>query len=258
MEKEKWTYNGADLTLIGKWDIEEVLEGIGIPKYRGSDLQVPFQHGNRWIKKRFSRRKVVLSMWIRGTSRADLDANIDAFLKAIGNPGLHTLRRTMRNGVIREAQAELCSEINFVRKKPGYAKFALEFELSDPFFYGTVLAAETTSIDTTVKEWNHAYAGSAPCTAMKITFTGPLNNPLLTNKNSGIWLQYLGILANGESAVIDTKYFKCKTGTDNMISAIKHGGDAYWMTFENGTNAMKLETATTGGSVKIEYYPAYF
>jgi hypothetical protein len=31
---------------------------------------VPFQHGKRWIKKRFDSRKVVLSMWIKGTSRS--------------------------------------------------------------------------------------------------------------------------------------------------------------------------------------------
>ena len=67
--------------------MEAVIEGIGIPKYRGNDLRVPFQHGNRWIKKRFDSRKVVLSMWIKGTDRADLDGNIDAFLTVIGKPG---------------------------------------------------------------------------------------------------------------------------------------------------------------------------
>ena len=76
---ENWTFNGFALTSRGKRAIEEVIEGIGIPKYRGSDLQVPFQHGKRWIKKRFDSRKVVLSMWIKGSSRSDLDDNIDAF-----------------------------------------------------------------------------------------------------------------------------------------------------------------------------------
>ena len=132
---ENWTFNGLSLSSRGKWDVEAVIEGIGIPKFRGSDLRVPFQHGNRWIKKWFDSRKVVLSMWIKGTDRADLDQNIDVFLTAIGQLGLHTLSRTLRSGETRLAQAELCAEIHFVRKNPGYAKFALELELPDPFFY---------------------------------------------------------------------------------------------------------------------------
>ena len=139
---ENWTFNGFSLSARGKWDMEAVIEGIGIPKFRGNDLKVPFQHGNRWIKKRFDSRKVVLSMWIKGIDRADLDRNIDAFLTAIGKPGLHTLSRTLRSGETRLAQAELCSEIQFVRKNPGYAKFALELELPDPFFYGTEKTAD--------------------------------------------------------------------------------------------------------------------
>jgi len=43
-----------------------------------------------------------------------------------------------------------------------------------------------------------------------------------------------------------------------MIAAIKHGGDAYWMTIESGSNSMKATTDTNGGSIKIEYYPTYF
>jgi len=258
MKKEKWIFNGTDLTSQEKWDIEEVLEGIGIPKYRGNDLQVPFQHGKRWIKKRFDRRKVVLSMWIKGTSRADLDANIDAFLKAVGNPGLHTLRRTMRNGEIREAQAELCSEINFVRKNPGYAKFALELELADPFFYGMVKSTAVKMITSNPFEWTHANEGSAPATAMVITLEGPLSNPIIKNQNNGVWIQYLGTIASGESVVLDTKYYTCLQGDSNLISIVRHGGDSYWMILEAGNNIMELKTDTIGGRISLEYYPAFY
>lgn len=258
MDKEKWTFNGADLASKGKWGIEEVLEGIGIPKYRGSDIQVPFQHGKRWIKKRFDRRRVVLSMWIRGTSRTDLDDNIDGFLKAIGNPGLHTLRRTMRNGEAREAQAELCSEINFVRKNPGYAKFALEFELADPFFYGTLKSIASKMVTSNPFAWTHANQGSAPSTAMVITLEGPLSNPIIKNQNNGIWIQYLGTIASGDAVVLDTKYFTCLQEDSNMISIVKHGGDSYWMILEAGNNRMELTTDTIGGRITLEYYPAFY
>ena len=255
---ETWNFNGFALSARGKWDVESVIEGIGIPKFRGNDLRVPFQHGNRWIKKRFDSRKIVFSMWIKGSDRADLDDNIDAFLMAIGKPGQHALRRTLRSGETRLAQAELCSEIHFVRKNPGYAKFALELELPDPFFYGTAKTTDKQVVDSSPVSWTHANAGSAPVTAMVITLTGPLSNPVLRNLNNGVWIQYLGTILSGATVVMDTKYFTCVQGEDNMISIVKHGGDACWMILDAGGNSMLLESETTGGSVALDYYPAFF
>ncbi len=255
---ETWNFNGVALSSRGKWDVESVIEGIGIPKFRGNDLQVPFQHGKRWIKKRFDSRKIVFSMWIKGTDRTGLDDNIDAFLTAIGNPGLHILSRTMRSGETRLAQAELCSEIHFVRKNPGYAKFALELELADPFFYGTGKSTDIRTVTATPLSWTHVNAGSAPATAMVITLAGPLSNPVLRNLNNGIWIQYLGTILSGESVVLDTKYFTCLQDDENRISIVKHGGDAYWMILDAGANSMTLETDTIGGSVTLAYYPAFY
>ena len=255
---ENWTYNGFSLSSRGKWDVEAVIEGIGIPKFRGKDLQVPFQHGNRWIRKRFDSRKVILSMWIKGADRADLDQNIDVFLTAIGNPGIHPLVRTLRSGETRLAQAELCSDIHFVRKNPGYAKFALELELSDPFFYGTKKTTDVRTVSVSPFTWTHANEGTAPATNMVITFKGPLSNPVLKNRNNGVWIQYVGTIANGESVVLDTKHFTCLQGDENRISIVKHGGDAYWMILDAGNNSMELETETIGGSATLEYYPAFY
>ena len=255
---ENWTFNGFSLSSKGKWDVEAVIEGIGIPKFRGNDLRVPFQHGNRWIKKRFDSRKVVFSMWIKGTDRADLDQNIDAFLTAIGNPGLHTLVRTMRSGETRLAQAGLCSEIHFVRKNPGYAKFALELELPDPFFYALSKTTDVRAISSSPFTWTHLNVGSAPATSMVITMEGPLSNPILRNRNNGIWIQYVGTIASGQSVVLDTKHFTCLQGEGNMISIVKHGGDAYWMILDAGNNSMELETDVVGGSVTLAYFPAFY
>ena len=255
---ENWTFNGFSLSSRGKWDVEAVIEGIGIPKFRGNDLRVPFQHGNRWIKKRFDSRKVMLSMWIKGTDRADLDDHIDAFLTAIGNPGLHTLSRTLRSGETRLTQAELCADIHFVRKNPGYAKFALELELPDPFFYATGQTTDEKTIISSPFTWTHVNAGTAPATSMVITLEGPLSNPILRNQNNGVWIQYVGTIASGESVTLDTKYFTCLQGDQNMISIVKHGGDACWMILDAGNNSMELETETIGGQVTIEYYPAFF
>ena len=106
--------------------------------------------------------------------------------------------------------------------------------------------------------WTHANKGSAPSTAMVITLEGPLSNPIIRNQNNDVWLQYLGTIASGEAVVLDTRYFTCLQGDENMISIVKHGGDAYWMILEAGNNSMELESDTIGGRVKLEYYPAFY
>ncbi len=197
-------------------------------------------------------------MWIKGTDRADLDNNIDAFLTAIGKPGLHTLSRTLRSGETRLAQAEVCAEVHFVRKNPGYAKFALELELPDPFFYATGLTPDVKTVSSSPSTWTHINVGSAPATNLVITLEGPLSNPILRNQNNGIWIQYVGTILSGDSVVMDTKYYTCMQGDQNMISIVKHGGDAYWMILDAGNNSMELETDVVGGSVTLAYFPAFY
>jgi len=57
MEKQKWSYNGVELNTKA-WNVINIAEGIGTPGYRGNNIQVPFQHGKRWIKKKFNERKI--------------------------------------------------------------------------------------------------------------------------------------------------------------------------------------------------------
>ncbi len=258
MSRQVWIYNGLSLSSWGKWDVEEVIEGIGLPKYRGNDIQVPFYDGKRWIKKRFDSRRLILAMWIKGKDKRDLDQNIDSFLKVVGMSGTHTLQRVMRNGEIRTAQAELISGINFVVKNPGYAKFALELELSDPFFYGSDLITDEyviTDINQTIVIEN---PGTAPITKVKITLNGPMDSPKITNAENKIWLQYQRSISSGESIIINTNDYSCLKDGDNYISALAHGGDPRWLILESGNNQLEIEAGTTDGSIAFEYYPAYF
>ena len=258
MLNEKWSFAGIDLNIKNKWGIEEVLEGLGRPGLRGNNLQVPFQDGSRWIKKRFDTRKITFSMWIRGRNRAELDENIDEFLKSVGKKGQHSLKRTKRNGEAIMASAEIYSQISFIRKNPGYSKFALEFEMADPFFYSLNKTAELKTVVSNEFSWQHLNPGSAMASKMRIILSGPLSNPVLQNTDNGIWIQYLGSIGSGESVIFDTEKFTCKQGETNMISVIKHGGDACWMILESGNNSMKLKSDITGGSIEIQYYPPYF
>lgn len=255
--KEKWTFNGLELTENTRWGVEQVIEGIGLPNLRGNNTQVPFRHGKRWQKKKFDSRAIIFSMWMRANDKQELDENIDTFLKTVGVPGTHLLKRTLRDGSTREAQAEINAEIDFVRKTPSYTKFALELDLIDPFFYGNK-STETIEIDVTTKTLEHINQGTTQTDKLIITLIGPLESPKIENLPNGIWLQYQSVINEGDTITINTEDFTCYKGTDNMISAIKHGGDISWMVLESGINNLKITSSSAGGSLKFEYYPVYF
>ncbi len=269
MAEQSWSYNGVNLNTKA-WSVIEVSEGLGTPSHRGGNLQVPFMHGKRYIKKRYDERIVMLPMWVRGLDpitgnlpsghslNSALYDNIDYLTSLLGMSGQHVLRRTLPDGSTREAVAEVYRPISFVKQQDGYAKFAAEFLLVDPFFYSTIKSQDLRTISAGTFSWTLGNSGTAQVTSATITLTGPLDSPKLENLNTGVFLQYQGSIGLGESVVINTKDFTCTKDGTNMISAIRHGGDAYWLIIEVGNNSMKMTTGVTGGSCRIEYYPPYF
>jgi len=269
MTGQRWEFNGISLHTKA-WSVIEVPEGIGTPGLRGTNIQIPFKNGKKFIKKRYSERNVMMAMWVRGldsitgaipegkSEKELLYENIDYLSSVFGKKGQHSLRRILPDGTVREAKAEVYRSAIFVKKPAGHAKFSVEFQLADPFFYGVDLASETKAIGSVNYEWNHTNVGTAPVTSVVITLRGPLESPKLECINNGIWLQYQGSIETDEIVVIDTGNFTCKKEGLNMIAALKHGGDAYWFILESGVNQMKLTGNTTGGTIKLEYFPAYF
>ena len=268
MSGQKWSFAGVDLNTKA-WSVIEVPEGIGTVGLRGNNVQIPFQDGKRWIKKRYEERIVMLPMWVRGldpmtgkvpsglSQDEKLYENIDFLSRLFGKRGEHTLRRTLPDGTEREATAEVYKQVTFVKSMPGYAKFAVEFLLSDPFFYDIQKTQETKTISNASYEWTHNNPGTAPATDAIVTLSGPMESPKLECLGSNLWLQFQGSIGGGESVVINAGDFTCKKGSSNMISAIKHGGDACWFILDSGYNQLRISGAS-GGSVKLEYYPAYF
>ena len=225
--------------------------------------------GKNYIKKHFDERIILLPMWVRGldpitgnlpsghTPNEALYDNIDYLASVMGKRGQHALRRTLPDGTAREAVAESYRSINFVKQQDGYAKMAVEFLLSDPFFYSTTKAVDLRTVSSGTLSWTLNNSGTAPATSATITLTGPLESPKLECLNTGVLLQYQGTIGLGESVIIETRDFTCEKDGINMISAIRHGGDAYWLILDSGDNTMKLTSGVIGGTCKIEYYPPY-
>lgn len=269
MAGQTWQYNGMELNTLA-WSVVEISEGIGTPGLRGDNIHLPFQHGKKWIKKRYDIRIVMLPMWVRGldpitgklpsglSSNEMLYQNIDYLSKVLGASGQHNLIRTLPSGEKRETKAEVYQPVIFKKVQDGYAKCVVEFLLSDPFFYSQQQVTETTDITSLTQEWTHQNPGTAPATKVDIEMIGPMESPKLECVETGVWLSYLGTIGVGETVTINTEDFSCEKDGLNMISSLKHGGDAYWMILSAGDSQLRLTNEITGGQVRIKYYPAYF
>lgn len=212
----------------------------------------------------------MLPMWVRGldpltgklprgkSENNVLYENIDYLSSVFGKLGQFVLKRILPDGTVREAIAEVYRPVTFGKTQTGYAKFAVEFMLSDPFFYAPLAISETSVVASLTQEWSHENPGTAPITDATITLTGPMEAPKLECLDNDVWLQYQGSIAPGESVIINTGDFKCTKGSTNMLSAIRHGGDAYWLLFNSGYNQLRITNGVSGGSIKLEYYPAFF
>ena len=266
---EQYTFDTEPLQTKA-WGISEISDGLGTPGFRNDNIQIPYQDGKRWIKKRFSDRVLIFLMWMRSVDPITgvvpvgkspdqvLYENIDALSRLFGSPGQHALAKQLPDGSTRESAGEIIRPVKFSRKPLGVTKFALEVSMADPFFYGTELYSDLQVISLPSFPWIHINPGTAPATKLSLILSGPLESPKLECLETGTWIQYQGSIATGEAVTIDVADFTCEKDGLNMISAIKHGGDANWLILTAGENHLTLTSSATGGSCQILYFPAYF
>ena len=254
---EKWKFNDLELN-TDNWGVTGILEGSGTPALRGSDTQVPFADGLRHEKKRHDSRPFILGMFVQGDTERELYDNVDKLSRVFGRLGQYPLERTLNNGETRTAMAEVVDTVSFPRDAYGLSKFVVEFQLADPFFYATNEVVDIQDITDEVFLWQHVQNGTAHVTNMQIKFSGPMESPTLKNLDNNIWLEFQGNISAGESIIVDTEFFTCFKGEQNLMPFVKHGGDANWLILEAGTNNLELSNGAVGGSVEVTYRPAYF
>ena len=269
--KELWSFNGVSLNTLAWSAAHELSKGIGVPAKRGSNLKVPYIYGERYRTKMFEPRVVSLPMAVRGidkttglipagkTEKEQLFENIDYLSGVFTTRTQAALRRTWPDGAtIREAQAEVVSELSIPPTVPLMTKFVVDFYLADPFFYGLAQTNLLTTVDSNPETWTHTNPGTAPAIKMEIKIYGPMDSPKLENLSNGVWIQYNGSIGSGDTVTIDTAAFTMLKGSTNMISALRHQGSPLWFILERGSNSLKVTCdSAPSGSVRIQYYPAY-
>ena len=243
---------------------------FSVPARRGDNIPIPYRDGARNVtRKPFESRTEVLNMWVgwRNTSGAlpggktkqqQLELNIE-YLKALfATSGQVALKIGMLDSTYRTAQAEVISAISF-QKDPAFtrAKMSVELLFADPFFYGETLVTETINLTSGSVSTSLTNAGTAPVKKGTITITGVTSNCKINNTTNSISCTYTGVLADAVEAVISLTNQTVLIGGENYLGFLTHLGDPNWFVLNPGANAITITGDTSGGTVKLEYYPAY-
>lgn len=261
-------FNGTILNTKA-YNVDSFLPGT--PAKRGENLSIPFLDGKRFVEKRFDERVITLNMWVRGvdtsgkvpagkTPKQVLEENVETLKALFASPiGQVSFKYMMKDGTTyRKAMVEVANVIEFERMG-STAKFSVDLVLADPFFYAESYTSDKKNLTVTPYSWTHNNPGSAIAKKMEIILTGSLQEPKIENTTAGVWLQYNGTIASGETVTIDTKNFTIMKGTENMIAGMTHYGSQEWFMLYSGANSMKVTcNGTPDGSVELKYYAPYF
>jgi phage-related protein len=142
-----------------------------------------------------------------------------------------------------------------------FARVVIEFNCSSPYFRSTVASTDnTTTISATDTAMVVDNIGTVEERDPTITFAGPLKNIVISSTDS-VSLTYTGTLASSDTVVIKTEttgeYSAILNGVTNVIGNVTHPGTSALLVLLPGTNNLSVTTETTGGTVKIEFYPPF-
>ncbi len=251
-----WSFGGTDLTSAGAYKVIDFASANELPPVRSDNPEIPLREGRLHTEKLFDQRTLSLGMYLNGTSITDFESKLETFKQLFGSRTRQYLQRTMADTSIRRALAEV-TRFDVAQKGSMYAKLSVDFLLAEPFFRSVSATIDTQVISASPLEYELTNPGTAPDKSALIEFIGPLNYPKLTNLENGVYVAYNDAIADSVITKIYVDTFQCLQGTTVMLDKLVHSGDAYFMVLLPGSNTMKLETNTTGGSVRITFYPPW-
>lgn len=251
-----WNFGGTDFTIAGATNVTDLSSALDLPPVKGSNADIPMREGKYALQKDFDQRTVTLGMSLMGSSITDFETKIDALKLLFGKRTRQYLQRTLVDTSVRRALAEV-TQFDVKLASPISAKMTVDFVLAEPFFRSTGLTDVLTAIAASPTNYNVTNSGSAPERGAVVKFIGPLDYPKLINITNGVYVGYNDAIAPSVEVVIDCSAFTCFQGSTPYLNKLVHSGDAYFFKLEPGVNALKLETNTVGGNVRVQFYPPW-
>lgn len=251
-----WRFGDTDFTLAGATNVVDLSGALAMPPVRGDNAEIPMREGRPHVEKMFDQRVITLGMALQGSSIPDFENKLEALKLLFGSRTRQYLQQTLAAGGVRRALAEVM-KFDPKLESPVSAKMTVDFLLAEPFFRSTLQVDDLQAVSASPTLYTLGNGGNVEDRSAIITLKGPLNYPKLTNLTNGVWVGYNDVIGAGNTVVIDSSAFTCLLGTTNMLNKLVHSGDSYFFKLAPGSNSLRLETLTTGGSVRIQFYPPY-
>jgi phage-related protein len=253
-----WSFGG---TTFSTWGTVTLMDDyMDIPERRGENVLVPFRHGTVFTPKYYGERKITFGIAILSTSATAQDTVIDGMNQLFGRQTQQTLSCTREDNTVRNALATVDVPLETERITATFARCVVQFTLSDPLFYSSDLSTDnTTTISATDTAMVVDNIGTAEMRDPTILLSGPLANVTISTTDS-ISLTYTGSISSSDTVTIGTlngEYYATHSATGSVIGNVAHSGASALLVLQPGTNNLQVATDTTGGTVKISFYPPF-
>lgn len=236
-----WSVNGVSLQTYA-WNISSLGgDRQAPPPVRGSNQQVPYMIGSRYVPKIPDSRTITLGMWVQG-SQPDGTPPEDTSARREWERNWRMLRRllwtprkqftlTKRFWLLTEELLEGGVDVSSLPQEgdwtlysasalgsyagglspsmqgQAHGVFTVDIELTDPFFYGPEISipfSMTEGSGFPGKTRNVVILGDDRTMNIELDFEGPLTSPMVTNETEPqtLFVNYATEVSDGESATI--------------------------------------------------------
>lgn len=266
----KLTIDGVDLQNYA-WNIRDRGGRWTHPGRIGTNINVPGRHGTLWVRnKTFDENNITMQMWAVGcnpdgtfpTDRSQAQQcrdNLDALGRLFARThNLMELIETDDLGVQRRCWAETYQAYDYSTVANGTrAEFAVELKVPATFWEDMAsISFETATGLTTGTNFEviGASGGSAPIDDSIIKVDGAVTNPKIIDLTTNDWVQYSGVLADGEQWVVDNNAWTTVKGATNLLGSTTHSGTRLLTLSPHpvtGLVSLRFEGSSTGANTKV-------
>ena len=253
-----WTFGGTALSTYGT--ITQIGDYFDIAERRGENILIPFQHGRVYVPKYYDQRKITLGMAITSATPTIQETTFDDLRKKIAPYTQQVLAYTLADSTSRNANASIDTPMQVEWIHTTFARVILEFTLTEPFFRSTVATTDTTTtISTTDTTMTVSNLGTVDEYNPTILLTGPLSNVTITTSDS-VSMTYTGSIASTDTVtigILNGEFYATHSASGNVIGNVTHTGAPVLLILPPGTNTLHVYAVTTGGTVKLSFYPPF-
>ena len=271
--------SGEDIPLqtlamnIQSWgDTRQAVMGL-----RGSDVTIPWVPGDRRTTKVPASRVITLGMWVRGCDedgdipeigqRSEFTANwqrIRELLFYRGEPFTLVKRFYDQSNTLRAVKgtAEFSSGLEPGMIGTSAAKFTVDLNFADPFFYGDSVDVDFDStvsagtVNTTVLgDWYarrisvDAAAGSSGCTTPSVS---------VETLTPNIMMSIPKIIFDDETIVFENTSQLARVNSVLTSALVAHSGSRDWLRLNPGDCTINFSAAEGSWAGTLTYLPAWY